>query len=99
MQPHDGIPCSDKYRTIFIYLWLRPVELAFAPLIYLWLRPVGLAFAPLIYLWLRPVGLAFAPLIYLWLRPVGLAFAPLIFESEWRIPVRALGWQRVRRGS
>ena|ERR1051326_304653 len=44
----------------------------------LWLRPVGLAFAPLIYLWLRPVGLAFAPLIYLWLRPVGLAFAPLM---------------------
>src|SRR2546422_626511 len=27
---------------------------------YLWLRPIGLAFAPLMYLWLRPIGLAFA---------------------------------------
>ena len=36
-----------KSDSIIIYSWLRPVGLAFAPLMYSW-RPVGLAFAPLI---------------------------------------------------
>jgi hypothetical protein len=53
------------------YYWLRPIGLAFAPLMYYWLRPIGLAFAPLMYYWLRPIGLAFAPLMYYWLRPGG----------------------------
>src|SRR5262245_32169575 len=48
-----------------------------------WLRPIGLAFAPLMTYWLRPTGLAFAPLMTYWLRPfsmlrAGLAFAPLM---------------------
>src|ERR1051326_9152057 len=75
-------------------LWLRPVGLAFAPLIYFMAAPGRpcIRSAHLFYgcarsalhslrssiLWLRPVGLAFGPLIYLFLRPVGLSFAPLM---------------------
>src|SRR5262245_44859186 len=46
---HNKAPISVIVRTDdLIDLWLRPIGLAFAPLMFLWLRPIGLAFAPLI---------------------------------------------------
>jgi predicted MPP superfamily phosphohydrolase len=55
---------------------------------YYWLRPIGLAFAPLMYYWLRPIGLAFAPLMRRFVLCLALASISLsLYGQELTLPL------------